>query len=101
MNKEGKSLGLKPQIVVGVGPHTITSGYKAYACKVRVDNTQIKSYTRIKNDAGDTEVVTNDTFESINLLAGIDYIPFEDPIVAITLNSVADSITLFLEPYNT
>lgn len=98
MDAENKLLGSKSQLIVGVGPHTILSGYKAYGCKIRIDNTQITSYTKIENDTGASAVVTDDTFENKNLIAGIDYIPFEDPIISITLASSTDSALLFLEP---
>ena len=100
MDAENKLLGSKPQLIVGVGPHTVLSGYKCYACKVRVNDTQIKSYTKIENDNGEVEVVTDDTFENVALIAGVDYIPFEDPITSITLNSATDSLMLFLERLN-
>lgn len=96
MNADSKILGSKCQLVVGVGPTAIISGYKAYACKIRIDATQIKSYTKIESDDGSVSVVTDDSWESVALIAG-EYIPFEDSITSITLNAAGDSVMLFLE----
>jgi hypothetical protein len=69
------------QIVVGTGA-TVNSGYVAYACTVRVGGTQIKSIPALSG---------------ITLIAG-EYISFgRDRYSSITLNSVTDSVTLWLE----
>ena len=90
-------LGGQCQIVTGSDVTAVKSGYRAYALMVRVDNTQIKSVTKVEADDGTISVVADESWENVNLLAGIDYISFEDPITSITLNSATDSVMLFLE----
>jgi hypothetical protein len=88
-----KSIGSEGrQTVVGVGPHTIKAGFKAFGCSVRVDDTQIKSWTDQKGT-----VVANDSNENIALTTG-EYIPFNPPIAIITLNAASDSVALWLQP---
>ena len=101
MDSVTKLLGSQCQLVAASGSTDIKTGYQAYGARVRVDNTQILSFTKIENDTGVTGAVTNESFENVNLLAGIDYISFEDPIIAITLASSSHSVMLFLEPRNT
>ncbi|MBK5202100.1 MAG: hypothetical protein JJE45_00060 [Prolixibacteraceae bacterium] len=47
MEIQNKLLGAEGrQTVVGVGPHAVKTGFTAYGCSVRVDDTQIKSVTQ-------------------------------------------------------
>ncbi len=96
MDNESKIIGGNPQIVVGHAATPVKTGYQAYACKVRVNDTQIKSVTQLS--AGVSSAVTNESWENVALIAGIDYVPFSPPIVSITLNADTDSVMLFLEP---
>jgi len=92
-----KILGNQCQIVTGSDVTAVKSGYRAYALMVRVDNTQIKSVTKVEADDGTISVVTDESWENVNLLASIDYIAFEDSITSITLNAATDSVMLYLE----
>ena len=88
-----KSIGAEGrQTVVGAGPHAVKTGYKAYGCSVRIDATQIKSWTTQSGT-----VVINDSNENIALIAN-EYIPFNPPIASITLNAATDSVSLWLQP---
>jgi hypothetical protein len=98
MDSSSKLLGSKCQIVVGVGPHAVLTGYAAYGIYVRVADTQIKSVTKVESDTAVAGAVTDETWESKALIAG-EYISLEDQITSITLNAAADSVTLFLQPY--
>jgi hypothetical protein len=93
MDASSRLIGEKCQIVVGHTATPITTGYQAYACKVRIDDTQIKSITETGGN-----VVTDESWQSVALKAGIDYIPFSNGITSITLNADADSVILYLEP---
>ena len=93
-----KLLGKQCQLIAASGAHDVLTGFQAYAIKARVDNTQITSVTKIEADNGVSEVVSSYSWQNQNLLAGIDYIPLEDPITAITLGSGTPSVMLFLEP---
>ena len=90
-------LGGQCQIVVGADATPVKTGYRAYGCMVRVDDTQIKSVTKVETNDGTESVVTDESWESVALKAGIDYISFEDMINSITLNAAGDSVMLFLE----
>ncbi len=79
------------QTVVGVGPHAVKTGYRAFGCSVRVDNTEIKSITQ------SGAAVTDDSNENIALSKN-EYVPFHPPITSITLNAAADSVALWLQP---
>lgn len=79
------------QIVVGVGPTLVKTGFTAYGCSVRVDATEINSITQSGTP------VTTESFENIALIAN-EYITFGHPITSITLNAVGDSVTLWLQP---
>jgi hypothetical protein len=92
-----KLLGKQCQLIAASGAHSVLEGYRAYSLKVRTDNTQITSVTKIEGDTGVEEVVSSYSWQNVNLLAGIDYVPFEDPITAITLGSGTPSVMLFLE----
>ncbi len=100
MDASTKLLGGQCQLIVGNAETPVKTGYKAYGCKVRVDDTQILSVTKVEGDTGIAAVVTNESWENVALKAGIDYISFEDGITSITLNASTDSVMLFLEPYN-
>jgi len=78
------------QIVVGSAATPVLTGYEAFGATVRVDATQIKSITQ------NGVAVTNKTYESVALILS-EYISFETPITSITLNSAADSVTLWLK----
>ena len=92
MNPEDKLLAIRGrQTVVGVGPHDVKEDFLAYGCSVRVADTQIKSITQ------SGVAVTDDTNENIALIVH-EYIPFDPPISAITLNAGADSVALWLQP---
>ncbi len=80
------------QTVVGVGPHAVKTGYKAYGCSVRIDATQIKSWTTQLGD-----IVIADSNENVALIVN-EYIPFSPPITSITLNAAGDSLALWLQP---
>jgi hypothetical protein len=88
------------QIVTASGPTAVKTGYKAYAAIVRVDNTVITSVTKIETDTGASGVVTGESWMNANLLAGIDFVPFEDPITSITLASSTNSVMLLLDKLN-
>jgi hypothetical protein len=93
MDIESKIIGSEGrQTVVGVGPHAIKTGFKAYGCSVRVDATQIKSWTTQSGD-----VVIADSNENVALIVN-EYIPFNPPITSVTLNAVGDSVALWLQP---
>lgn len=79
------------QTVVGVGPTAVKTGFKAFGCSVRVDDTQIKSMTQ------SGVAVTTDSNENIALKAN-EYVPFNPPISSITLNGASDSVALWLIP---
>jgi len=92
MEIENKIIGSEGrQTVVGVGPHAVKTGYKAYGCSVRVDATQIKSITQ------SGVAVVDDSNENIALIVN-EYIPFNPPITSITLNGLNDSVALWLQP---
>jgi hypothetical protein len=91
-----KLLGEQCQIA-NAGTTTVKEGYRAYAAMVRVDNTQILSVTKVERDDGTIEEITDESWENINLLAGIDYVSFEDAITSITLSTGTSSVMLFLE----
>lgn len=97
MDTNLRLLGSQCQLIAASGVNAVTSGYRAYALKVRVDNTQISSVTKIENDNSASGVITNESWMNQNLLAGIDYISFEDPITSITLVSGTPNVMLFLE----
>jgi fructose 1,6-bisphosphatase len=88
------------QVVIGASatPVAVDTGYRAYAIIVRVADTQILSVTKIEGDDNVSSVVTNKSWENKALYQG-EYIPLEDPITSITLNSAADSVGLALEKY--
>lgn len=93
MDTEEKSIGTHGrQTVVGASATPVKTGYVAYGCTVRVDSTQIKSWTDQEGS-----IVTNDSNENITL-NNMEYIPFEIPITSITLNSASDSVALWLSP---
>lgn len=92
-----KLLGKQCQLIAASGATNVMEGYQAYGIKARVDNTQITSVTKIESDDGVSETVSSYSWQNVNLLAGIDYIPLEDPITAITLGSGTPSVMLFLE----
>jgi hypothetical protein len=96
MDNLKKLIGSQCQIIVGADAAAIKTGYQAYACMCRVADTQIKSITQIIS--GETSVVTDESFESVALKAGIDYITFEHGVTSITLNGASDSVILYLEP---
>lgn len=91
-----KLLGEQCQFVFG-GTTAVKTGYRAYGAAVRVDNTQILSVTKVESDDGTVSVVTDESWENVDLFAGIDYISFEDPIYSITLITGTSSVCLFLE----
>jgi len=78
------------QIVVGVGPHAVKTGYKAYALVVRVAGTQIKSMTQ------SGVAVTDESFENVALILN-EYLPLEKPLTSITLNAAGDSVIMYLQ----
>ena len=91
-----KLLGEQCQIANG-GTTAVKEGYRAYGAMVRVDNTQILSVTKVESDDGTVSEVTDESWENVDLLAGIDYVSFEDPITSITLSTGTSSVMLFLE----
>ncbi len=98
MDIDGRMIGVAGcQLVVGIGPTAVKTGYQAYGAMVRVDNTQIMSVNKIETDTNASGVVTDESWQAKDLKASIDYIPFEDPITSITLASAAHSVMLFLE----
>ena len=93
-----KILGAQCQLIAASGVTEIKEGYRAYSFMTRKDNTQISSVTKIENDTGATGVVSGESWMNENLLAGIDYISFEDPIISVTMASGTPSILAYLEP---
>ena len=100
MNTLVKIAGSKTGIFTGVGPHAMPTGFAAYCILPRVDDTQIKSVTEVNRDSGIAAAVTNETWESVALKAGIDMIVTDDHITSITLNAAGDSIIVYMIPYN-
>ena len=91
MNTQDRMMGAGGcQLVVGASATAVLG--RAYGASVRVDDTQIKSVTQ------DGAAVTNKTWESVALKAGIDFIAFNPPITSITLNAATDSVMLWIEP---
>lgn len=97
MDTLNRLLGAQCQIIAASGVTAIKTRYQAYGCKVRVDNTQITSVTKVENDDAATGAVTGESWMDINLIAA-EYISFEDPIISITLGSGTPSVMMFLEP---
>lgn len=98
MDTLNRLLGAQCQIIAASGVTAIKTGYQAYGCKVRIDNTQITSVTKVENDNATTGVVTGESWMDVNLIGGTDYISFEDPIISITMGSGTPSVMMFLEP---
>ena len=99
MDADNKAIGTGGcQLVVGASATAVKTGFCAYACKVRIDDTQIKSVTPGEVVDSDETAVTTETWENVALIAGTDYIPFSNPIVSITLNAADDSVMLYLQP---
>jgi hypothetical protein len=98
MDAQSKMIGAAGcQLVAASGVTAVKTGYQAWGCMVRVDNTQILSVNKIETDTAASGVVTDESWENVNLLANIDFISFEDPITSITLVSGTPSVMLFLD----
>jgi hypothetical protein len=82
-------LGTEPIWVSGNTPYNFADGKAAYGVVCRLDDTQITSITTIDGD-----VITDKTWQSVNMKAGVDCIVFDTPIISITLNT-AGSVALY------
>jgi hypothetical protein len=91
------------QLIEGVGPHAVKTGYCARSATSWADNTQIKSITPCDASGDAMTAVTAESWES-KVINDSKYVSFADPIagynaiVSITLNAEGDKMMLWLEP---
>ncbi len=95
MNELNRIVGKRAEMVVGATKFTIPTGFSAYAMVVRVDGTIVATLSEMRGNAAAVAVTTK-TWEGIALIKG-DYVPFEFPVVDITLTGATDSVILYLE----
>lgn len=99
MDAQSKMIGAAGcQLIAASGVTAVKTGYQAWGCMVRVDNTIISSVNKIESDNAASGIVTDESWENVALKSSpADFISFEDPITSITLASGTPSVMLFLE----
>lgn len=90
--------GSRQELVVGSTEFVCPAGFAAFACRVRVDGTDIATLDEVRTKGTAAVEVTTKTWQNVALAAG-DEIFFEYPVTAITLTNATDSVFLYLEPY--
>jgi hypothetical protein len=95
MNTLEKMLGAKGcYLIVGDSEKEMPVGYAAYGAVVGIDDTEISTLDHLI--AGTPTELADATWESVALKQG-DFIPFEYPVVAITLTNATDRLFCYLE----
>jgi len=82
-------------LVDGSSEATMPEGYAAYAIIVAADSTEIATLDELI--AGVATELADASWEGVALSRG-DFIPFNNPVVAITLTNAGDRIFCYLEP---